>query len=95
MSACADTLDDGVPRTLFLAIAILALVMVVLDAAAGNICGSFLSIAWAGLFLCLAYWNRLVDRIGVARAHSLRWASVTFVVAAGVLKLLHRMHLVG
>ena len=95
MIACADSLDDCAPRTLFVVIAGLALVMVAVDAAVGNVCGSLLSIAWAGLFLCLAYWNRLVERYGIARAHSLRWLSVTLVAVAGLLKLLHRLHLVG
>ncbi len=78
---------------LFFAIAILSLVIAPFDFVIEGLWEGLLPLAWAALFLFLAYRDRIAARSG-KRAIALQWVFGTAVIMTGILKLLARIDVI-
>ena len=91
MSKVAPALEMRSPMNkLFLALAVLSLVLAPFDFAIEGLWEGLLPLAWGALFLFLAYRERIAVR-SEKRAMALQWVFGLAVIATGILKLISRI----
>jgi hypothetical protein len=79
---------------LFLALALLSFVLAPFDFVLQDLWEGLLPVAWGALFLFLAFRDRITAG-SEKRAIALQWLLGLAVIAAGILKLLARVDLIG
>jgi hypothetical protein len=88
-------IEGRLMNKMFLALALISLVLAPFDFALEGLYEGLLPLAWGALFLFLAYKDRVAAARSAGTVSTIQWILALSVIGAGILKLLSRVNILG